>query len=67
MSRIPSIVSWQLMDEDKRATLTEFLENSTVVAEVASVLNTRMASLDTWAWPSEGLTVEMRRHLKKCR
>lgn len=38
-----------LMDEGKRATLAEFLNNDTVVNEVTSVLNMRMASLDTWS------------------
>ena len=60
---IRGLLAAGLMDEGKRATLAEFLENSTVITEVASVLNMRMASLDTWAWPSEGLTIEMRRHL----
>ncbi|KAG5636630.1 hypothetical protein H0H81_007371 [Sphagnurus paluster] len=49
-----------LMDEGKRATLAEFLENATVVEEVASVLNMDMASLESWSWPAEGLAIEMR-------
>lgn len=60
---IRGLLASGLMDEDKRATLAEFLDNATVVDEVASVLNMRMASLDTWTWPAEGVTVEMRRHL----
>ncbi|KAG6887846.1 hypothetical protein C0992_010495 [Termitomyces sp. T32_za158] len=52
-----------LMDESKRKTLNEILSNSTVLEELASVLTMRMASLDSWSWPAEGIIVEMRRHL----
>ncbi|KAG6826800.1 hypothetical protein H0H92_014359 [Tricholoma furcatifolium] len=52
-----------LMDEVKRATLAEFLDNQTVLTEVASVLTMRMASIETWEWQEEGIVVEMRRHL----
>lgn len=52
-----------LMGEEKRATLKAFVDNPTVLDEVASVLNMRFASLDTWAWPAEGMPVDMRRHL----
>jgi hypothetical protein len=60
---IRGLLASGLMDEGKRATLAEFLENETVVEEVTSVLNMRMASLDTWSWPAEGIVIEMRRHL----
>lgn len=52
-----------LMDGEKRATLKAISENETVVNEVASVLNMRMASIETWSWPEEGVVVEFRRHL----
>ena len=52
-----------LMNEGKRTTLKAFQENPTVLKEVASVLNMRMASLDSWSWPKEGIVVEFRRHL----
>jgi hypothetical protein len=60
---IRGLLASGLMDEGKRATLAEFLNNNVVINEVTSVLNMRMASLDTWSWPAEGLVVEMRRHL----
>ena len=44
---IRSLLASGLMDEGKRATLAEFLENDTVIDEVTSVLNMRMASLDS--------------------
>ncbi|KAG6828680.1 hypothetical protein H0H87_001311, partial [Tephrocybe sp. NHM501043] len=52
-----------LMDEAKRATLAEFLDSPTVLDEVASVLTMRMVGLESWTWPAEGMTIEMRRHL----
>jgi hypothetical protein len=60
---IKGLLASGLMDEEKRTTLKTFEENSTVLDEVASVLNMRMASLDTWAWPEQGILVEFRRHL----
>lgn len=60
---IKGLLADGLMDEEKRATLKEFIDNPTVLDEVASVLNMRITSLDTWAWPAEGIPVEMRRHM----
>jgi len=60
---IKGLLASGLMDEEKRTTLKAFEENPTVLNEVASVLNMRMASLDSWAWPEEGILVEFRRHL----
>lgn len=60
---IKGLLASGLMDEEKRATMKEFMDNPTVLDEVASVLNMRLASLDTWSWPAEGVLVEMRRHL----
>ena len=60
---ITGLLASGLMNEDKRTTLKAFEENPTVLDEVASVLNMRMASLDSWSWPKEGILVEFRRHL----
>ncbi|KAG5643115.1 hypothetical protein DXG03_001541 [Asterophora parasitica] len=60
---IRSLLASGLMHEGKRATLSEFLENDVVIREVVSVLNMRMASLESWSWPADGIVVEMRRHL----
>ncbi|KAF8973599.1 hypothetical protein BDZ97DRAFT_1912079 [Flammula alnicola] len=51
------------MDEEKRATLKAFLENPTVLDEVASVLGMRMASIESWTWSKGGILIEFRRHL----
>ncbi|KDR81914.1 hypothetical protein GALMADRAFT_135307 [Galerina marginata CBS 339.88] len=60
---IKGLLASGLMDEEKRTTLKAFQENPTVLEEVASVLKMRMASLDSWSWPKEGILVEFRRHL----
>lgn len=60
---IQGLLSSNITDEQKISTLKAFQENPAVVDEVASVLTMRMASLDTWQWPAEGLEVEFRRHL----
>jgi hypothetical protein len=60
---ISSLLSANLMTEDKIEILREFKDNELVLDEVASVLNMRLANLATWSWPQSGLPVEMRRHL----
>ncbi|KAF8904739.1 hypothetical protein CPB84DRAFT_1772703 [Gymnopilus junonius] len=62
LGSIKSLLASGLMDEEKRTTLKAFQENPTVVQEVASVLTMRLASLESWTWPKEGLPVEFRRH-----
>ena len=60
---IQGLLASGLMNEDNRTTLKAFEENPTVLDEVASVLNIRMASLDSWSWPKKGIVVEFRHHL----
>jgi len=60
---IKGLLATGLMDEEKRTTLKAFQENPTVLDEVASVLNMRMANIKSWSWPKEGILVEFRRHL----
>jgi len=60
---IGGVIATGLVDEEKKGVLKAFLENSIVLEELASVLNMRMASLESWAWPKEGLPLEFRRHL----
>lgn len=52
-----------LLSKEKTAILKEFMRNKEVTQEVADVLNMRLASLDSWRWPGEGIPVEMRRQL----
>jgi hypothetical protein len=58
---IKSLLSEDLLDNEKRATLREFSRNDTVLNEVASVLNMTIARIGVWEWPKEGVQIEMRR------
>ncbi|KAF7331732.1 hypothetical protein MKEN_00053000 [Mycena kentingensis (nom. inval.)] len=60
---VKSLLASDQMSEDKRQTLREFGQNSVVLAEVATVLTMRLASLEDWRWPTQGVQVDMRRHL----
>lgn len=60
---IKSILTKDLLPNEKRATLNEFMLNKAILKEVADVLNMHLASLSSWSWPAEGVTIEMRRYL----
>lgn len=60
---IAGLLASGLLTEEKRAALKDFLSNPIILAEVADVLNMRMASIDSWSWEMEGLPVEQRRHV----
>ncbi len=51
-----------LLSDEKRAVLKDFLNNGVILSEVADVLNMRMAALDNWNWGSQ-VSVEQRRKL----
>lgn len=58
-----SLLRADLLSREKTGILKEFMASGDVAQEVADVLNMRLASLDTWEWPAEGVPVEMRRQL----
>ncbi|RJE19119.1 hypothetical protein PHISCL_08546, partial [Aspergillus sclerotialis] len=58
-----SLLKADLLSKEKTTILKEFMRNKEVAQEVADVLNMRLASLDSWRWPEEGIAVEMRRQL----
>ncbi|KAJ7477141.1 hypothetical protein B0H11DRAFT_1291984 [Mycena galericulata] len=60
---IRSLLASDLMVEEKRNTLREFTQNSTVLDELATVMTMRLGSLEAWSWPKQGVQVDMRRHL----
>ncbi|KAF4571194.1 hypothetical protein EYR36_008523 [Pleurotus pulmonarius] len=60
---IQSVLSSDLMNQAKRATLKEMAANTIVLEELASVLTMRLADLESWSWPADGILVEMRRAL----
>ncbi|KAF8624368.1 hypothetical protein AX15_005915, partial [Amanita polypyramis BW_CC] len=43
------------LSDDNIAALREFRQNDSVLTELASVLTMRLASIDTWSWPAEGI------------
>ncbi|KAE8147707.1 cytochrome P450 [Aspergillus avenaceus] len=58
-----ALLKSDLLTKEKSAILKEFMRNEAVAQEVADVLNMRLASLDNWSWPAEGISLEMRRQL----
>jgi hypothetical protein len=58
-----SLLKTDLLTKEKRITLKELMRNQAVTQEVADVLNMRLASMESWTWPEEGVPVEMRRQL----
>ena len=60
---ITGLLASASMNEERRAALTEFQKNEKVLQEIAGVLNLRLANLESWSWPKDGLPVEIRRHM----
>ncbi|KAF4562975.1 hypothetical protein EYR40_007307 [Pleurotus pulmonarius] len=60
---IQSVLSSDLMNEGKRAILKEMAASTIVLEELASVLTMRLADLESWSWPADGVLVDMRRAL----
>ncbi len=56
-------MSSDLLSDEKRSVLRDFLRNETLLGELADVLNMRMADLDSWSWGSGGVPVEQRRKI----
>ena len=59
---IKGLIASDLLNDEKRAALRDFVGNPTILSEVADVLNMRMASFEDWSWGSEVL-LEQRRQL----
>ncbi|KAI4272982.1 MAG: hypothetical protein LQ337_004941 [Flavoplaca oasis] len=60
---IKGLLKNDLLTEHKKTLLAEFLQNKVVLAEIADVLNMRYASLESWTWGDEGISVEPRKQL----
>jgi hypothetical protein len=60
---IRGLLRSDLVTDEKRKILKDFLNNSVVLGELADVLNMRMSSLDKWKWDPAGTPVEQRRKL----
>lgn len=59
---INGLMSSGLLSDEKIAVLKDFLASPVILAEVADVLNMRIAAIDTWSWEGE-VPVEQRRHV----
>ena len=59
---IKGLLASDLLANEERAVLKDFLTNDIILNEVADVLNLRMAALETWSW-GDGIQVEQRRRL----
>ncbi|CAF9919961.1 hypothetical protein IMSHALPRED_004779 [Imshaugia aleurites] len=52
-----------LLSEEKRKALVDFSNNSTLLQEIADVLNMQIDALENWSWGEEGVPVSVRRAL----
>lgn len=59
---IKGMLRSDILTEEKRTTLRDFLGNKVVLSEIADVLNMRMTAMASWNWDSP-LIVEQRRNL----
>ncbi|TRX98791.1 hypothetical protein FHL15_000133 [Xylaria flabelliformis] len=58
---INGLLASDLLTDERREVLRDFLGNPTILAEVSDVLNMRLASLSTWSW---GESVHLEQHRK---
>ncbi|GAB1206126.1 hypothetical protein APSETT445_004807 [Aspergillus pseudonomiae] len=59
---ISGLIASDLLTEEKRTVLKDFLNNTIILDELCDVLNMRMMALDAWSWGTE-VPVEQRRQL----
>lgn len=59
---IKSLQGSDLLPNDKREVLNDFLSNDVILAEIADVLNMRMEALDRWGW-GDHVLLEQRRSI----
>jgi hypothetical protein len=60
---IGGLLTSDLLTEDKRNVLRDFLPNSIILNEIADVLNLRMSALQTWTW-GERVELEQKRKIQ---
>ncbi|KAI8956302.1 hypothetical protein F4801DRAFT_573825 [Xylaria longipes] len=59
---IHGLLASDLLTDERREVLRDFLGNPTILAEVADVLNMRLASFSTWSW-GESVALEQQRKI----
>ncbi|KAK2597193.1 hypothetical protein N8I77_013054 [Diaporthe amygdali] len=60
---IQGLMSSELLTNEKREVLKDFLGNPVILSEIADVLNLRLAALESWGWGPNGVSVEQRRKI----
>lgn len=60
---IRGLMASDLLTNEKREVLKDFLGNPVILSEIADVLNLRLAALDSWKWGPDGVPVEQRRKI----
>jgi hypothetical protein len=59
---IQGLLVSDLLSDERRGVLRDFMSNNVILSEIADVLNMRMAALDSWSWGS-GVSVEQKRQI----
>ncbi|GAP91746.1 hypothetical protein SAMD00023353_7100570 [Rosellinia necatrix] len=59
---IKGLLASDLLTDERREVLRDFLGNQTILTEVADVLNMRLAALSTWSW-GESVALEQQRKI----
>ncbi|KAK5634477.1 hypothetical protein RRF57_010190 [Xylaria bambusicola] len=59
---IKGLLASDLLTDERREVLRDFLSNPTILAEVADVLNMRLAALSTWSW-GDSVALEQQRKI----
>ncbi|KAI0970046.1 hypothetical protein F4678DRAFT_145905 [Xylaria arbuscula] len=59
---INGLLASDLLSDERREVLRDFLGNATILAEVADVLNMRLAALSSWSW-GESVVLEQQRKI----
>lgn len=60
---IKGLLRTDLVTDEQKQVLKDFLGNKIVLAEVADVWNMRIKSLDKWKWDPSGTSIKQKRHL----
>ena len=59
---IRALLTNDLLNDDAKATMSDFSKNDAVLGEIADVLNLRFSDIDNWSWEAdEGMYYEPRR------
>lgn len=60
---IRGLLSSDLLSDEKREVLRDFEGNTTILKEIADVLDMRISALGSWNWTSDAVPLEMRRKI----